>query len=134
MKKLTSQPANVQVRRGGYSSSIRAQVPKFGLLREDSKKSFVFGYDSDLTKVMDRYGNISPLNILETFVVRFSIQNDVVQIDLNEKKSVCLALPLKFSRKEHNGQVQGYYTIFEFHELASHCLKGKINTNSMPQK
>ena len=47
---------------------------------------------------------------------------------------MCLALPLKFSRKEHNGLVQGYYTIFEFHEPASHCLKGKINTNSMSQK
>ena len=37
---------------------------------------------------MDRYGNISLLNILETFVVRFSIQNDVVQIDLDEKMCV----------------------------------------------
>ena len=83
---------------------------------------------------MDRYGNISLLDILETFIVRCSIKNNVVQIDLDEKKSVCLALPLKFSRKEHNGLVQGYYTIFEFHEPSSHCLKGKINTNSMSQK
>ena len=76
---------------------------------------------------MDRYRNISLLNILATFVVRCSIQNNVVQIDLDEKKSVCLTLPLKFSRKEHNGLVQGYYTIYELHEPVSHCLKSKIS-------
>ena len=40
---------------------------------------------------MDRYGNISLLDILETFIVRCSIQNNVVQIDLDEKK-VCVWL------------------------------------------
>ena len=82
-------------------------------------------------KVMDRNVNISLLDILETFVARRSIQNDVVQIDLDEKMCVWLFL---FSQKEHDGLVQGYYTIYELHEPVSHCLKGKINTNSMSQR
>ena len=66
---------------------------------------------------MDRYGNISLLNILETFIVRCSIKNNVVQIDLDEKKSVCLALPLKFSRKEHNSLVRDIIQYLNFMNL-----------------